>query len=237
MDVYGERTAVLVVSHKKELLEQLCIEDGDKEVKARIVIRDDSKECYLLFSQRLQIKLIGRGQRCKALKVELFKSCGKGDLNGLQGFCRTRSIRLVILQSNMIRVLCFKHCKQIVKRTSLGFILLVNVTRAKQLHNHREILLLGRCFILQVENESQEQHRCRRVPKGVVTLTSLWCGGLEQIGHKSLHVVVALDILERIVSVRAFHIDKVKHSHVISFGFEQTARISQNLTLRVKNNH
>ena len=75
MNVYRECSSVLMVSYEKELLEQLRIKDRYKEVKARIVIGNDSKECYLLFSQRLQIKLIGRGQRCKALKIELFKSC------------------------------------------------------------------------------------------------------------------------------------------------------------------
>ena len=75
MNVYRECSSIFVVSHKKELLEQLRVEDRDKEVKARIVIGNDSEQSHLLLAQALQIKLIGRGQRCKALKIELFKSC------------------------------------------------------------------------------------------------------------------------------------------------------------------
>ena len=120
-----------MVSDKKELLEQLRVEDRDKEVKARIVIGNDSEKSHLPLSQALQIKLIGRGQRCKALKVELFKSCRKSDLNRLKCFCRTRSVRLVILQGDMRRVICFKHSKQIIKCAACGFILLVDVTRTQ----------------------------------------------------------------------------------------------------------
>ena len=149
---------MLMVSHEKELLEQLRIKDRYKEIKARIVIGNDSKERYLLFTQALQIKLVGRGQRCKALKVKLFKSCRKSDLNRLESFRRTRSVRLVILQGDMRRVICFKHCEQIIKCAARRFIFLVDVTRAQKLHYHREVLLLGRCFISQIEDKCKQEH-------------------------------------------------------------------------------
>ena len=137
----------------------------------------------------------------------------------------------------MTGVLRCKNGEQIIKYATLRFVSLVYITRTKQFHNHREVLFFRWSFILQVKNESKQQHRSRRIPKRVVALAAFGCGRLKQICHKSLHIVVALNILERIVSVRAFHIYKVKHSYLISFCFQKSSRVSQYFALRVKNNH
>ena len=234
MDVNGERPAVFVVREGEKLLEYLGVEDGNKEVKAGIIIGDDSKEGDLPLSHALQIQLVHGGQGRKAFQIELFQSCRQGDLNGLQGFGRTRPIRLVILQGDMILVLGFEDRKQIVQHTSLRLVFLVHVRRPQKLHDHREVLLLGWGFVFEVKDQRQEEHLRRRVPKGVVALTSLGGGGLKEIGHESLHIVVALDIFEGIVSVRAFHIDEIQHTHLISFGFEKSSRVPQKFPLGIK---
>ena len=43
-----------------------------------------------------------------------------------------------------------------------------------------------------------------------------------------------MDIHKRVIAIRPFHIDKVEHTHLVAFGFEQTARISQQLSFRIE---
>ena len=78
--MHRETASVLLVSYLKQLLEELSIEDADKEIEARVIIRDDSKKCCLLFTKLPQIKLIGNCQACHAFKIELIEPRGECDL-------------------------------------------------------------------------------------------------------------------------------------------------------------
>ena len=80
MAVDRQAAAVLVVGKIEELLEKLRIKDTYKEVKARIVVWYQSEQSNFLFAQRGQVKLIRSCQTGKALQIEFFKPCGKGDL-------------------------------------------------------------------------------------------------------------------------------------------------------------
>ena len=70
---------------------------------------------------------------------------------------------------------------------------------------------------MQVEDQSQKQHACRRVPEGVLALAALRRGGLKEVGHKPLHVVVIPQVHKGVVTMAAVHIQKVQHPDLIPF--------------------
>ena len=72
-----------MVCQIEKLLKQLRIEDTHKKIEARVIVGNESEQRNLLFAQRGQVKLIGGGKPRKAFKVELFKPCGKGNLDTL----------------------------------------------------------------------------------------------------------------------------------------------------------
>ena len=70
----------------------------------------------------------------------------------------------------MLWVYHFQTVKQLVQRAYIAVIVLSDFACTEQLHNHREILLVWRCFIFQIEHQSQKQHTRRRIPERVLRL-------------------------------------------------------------------
>ena len=134
----------------------------------------------------------------------------------------------------MVRLPHFQPFKQLVQRRSVFVAVLPHIRRTQHLHDHRKILFVGRRFILQVENERQEQHTCRCVPKRVVGLAAFWRGAFEQIGHKPLHIVVVPQVDKRVVAVAFLHIQKIQHPHLIALLPQQMSRTAQQLAFRVE---
>ena len=83
MAMHGQASSVLMVCQIEKLLKQLRIEDTHKKIEARVIVRNESEQRNLLFAQRGQVKLIGGSKPRKAFEVELFKPCGKGNLDTL----------------------------------------------------------------------------------------------------------------------------------------------------------
>jgi len=95
-------------------------------------------------------------------------------------------------------------------------------------------LLVGRRFVFQIENESQQEHRRSRVPKGIIGLTAFRRGAFEQIGHKPLHIVIVSQIDKRIIAVAFLHVQQIQHPHLITLLPQQVSRAAQQLALRVQ---
>ena len=89
----------------------------------------------------------------------------------------------------------------------------------------------------------QIQHQCLKqcgfalLPEGIRGLGTFGCGVLYQIGNKTEHVFVIVDILEWIVAKRCVGIDEVKDTHLISFLFQQTACLSEQFCFWVGDDH
>ena len=71
----------------------------------------------------------------------------------------------------------------------------------------REVLLVLRRFVMQIEHQRQKQHRRRLIPKRVLALTALRCGVLEQVCHKALNVVIIPQIDKGVIAMALVHID------------------------------
>ena len=130
-------------------------------------------------------------------------------------------IVLVILHGYMVGVAHFQPFKEFIQRRGVFVHILSDISGTQHLHNHRKILFIGRRLVLQIENERQQQHTCRRVPKRVIGLTSFRRRTLEQVCYKPLHIVVVTEIHKRIVAMAFLHIQKIKHTHLIAFLFQQ----------------
>ena len=116
----------------------------------------------------------------------------------------------------MLRVTHFQPFKQLVQRRHIFVVVLPYLSGAYHLHDHREVLLVLRRFVMQIEHQRQEQHRRRLIPKRVLALTALRRGVLKQVCHKALNVVVIPQIDKGVVAMALVHIDKVDHLDVVA---------------------
>ena len=134
----------------------------------------------------------------------------------------------------MVRLPHFQPFKQLVQRRSVFVAVLPHIRRTQHLHDHRKVLLVGRRFVFQIENESQQEHRRGRVPKRIVGLTAFWRGAFEQIGHKPLHIVVVPQVDKRVVAVAFLHVQQIQHPYLIALLSQQMPRTAQQLAFRVE---
>ena len=136
----------------------------------------------------------------------------------------------------MLRIPHFQPFKENIQRGLVCLVVLPDFPGADHLHDHREVLLLRRGLVVQVEDERQQEHSCRLIPERVLALRALRCGVLEEVRHQTLDIVVAAQIHKRVVAMALLHIDEIQHLNVVPLGREKVSGITQKLTLRVKHN-
>ena len=141
------------------------------------------------------------------------------DRDGFEGLGAAGAVVLVILHRDVVGGTHFQPVKQLIQRGLVGIIILPHFTGPEHFHHHGEIFLVLRCFIMKVEHQRHEKHTGRRIPEGVVTLAPFGGGGFEQVCHHLLHIVVVLEISERIVAVAFLHVQKVNHLDLIPLPF------------------
>ena len=216
MHMNGESAAVNYIRVVIELLKKLGVEHTDNEVERAVVIGDNGKHSGLLLPQLAEVKVVGLGNRSKAVKVELLQSGHKCDLNGFQGLARTGTVVAVILQGDMVRRSLFEPVEQSVKRRDKLIVILFDFTGSDHFHDHRKVLFLRRRFIMQIENKCKQKHHSRLVPERVLRLTAFGRRILKEVGHELLNIVILMQINERVIAMALFHVDKVKHLDLIA---------------------
>ena len=217
-------------------MKKLGVEDGDKEVEAGVVVRDQSEQRHLFLSEAGQIQLIRSSQRGEAFQIEFLQPGCKGDLDGFQRFCAATVVVLVILHRDMIGASHFQTLKQLVQRGLIGVVVLAHLTGAQHFHDHGEVLLIGRRFMVQIEHQRQKQHRRCRVPKGIVGLAALGRRTLKKVCHKALHIVIIPEIDKGVITMAALHVQQIQHTHFIAFLLQQITRIPCQLSFRIEDN-
>ena len=100
-------------------------------------------------------------------------------------------------------------------------------------HDHREVLLIFRCFLKQHEDDGLQECGFGFGPKRIRLMAALRRGGLDQVVDQLQHVLFVAQIAERIVTVRLFQIHKVQNAHVVALLFEIAARGKQHFRFGV----
>ena len=124
-------------------------------------------------------------------------------------------IAAVILQRYVFRVPHLKTLEENIQRGTVRLVILSDITGADHVHDHRKVLFLRRCLVMQIKNKGQEQHRRSLVPERVLRLGALWRGVLEQVCHQPLNIVIVPKVNERIVAVGPVHIYKIQHTDLV----------------------
>ena len=197
-------------------MEQLGVEHTNDEVEGTVIVRDAGEDYGFLLAQTPQIQFVCLSDTGQGFQVELLQSGNQRDLNGLQGFGTAGAIVLVVFQGDMLRVLHFQPIKEFIQGGVEILHVLPDFTGPDHFHNHGEVLLFLRCFIMQIENKRQKQHGCSLVPEGVLGLTALGGRILEQIGDKPLDIIVRFEIDKRIVAMAFLHVDQIQHLDVVT---------------------
>ena len=100
-------------------------------------------------------------------------------------------------------------------------------------HDHREVLLIFRCFLKQHEDDGLQECGFGLRPERIGLVAALRRGGLDQVIDQLQHVLFVAQIAEWIVAVRLFQIHKVQNAHVIALLFEVAARGKQHFRFGV----
>ena len=138
-----------------ELLEQLSIKHSHEEAEGAVIVRDYGKDCRFLLADTPQLQFIVLCDAGKTLQIELFQTGDQGNLDGFQGFAAAGVIAPVILQGDMLRIPHFQPFKEDIQRGLVCLVVLPDFPGADHLHDHREVLLLRRGLVVQVEDERQ----------------------------------------------------------------------------------
>ena len=109
----------------------------------------------------------------------------------------------------------------------MPFIFLAHLGVFQHAHDHREVLLIFRCFLKQHEDDGLQECGFGLRPERIGLVAALRRGGLDQVIDQLQHVLFVAQIAEWIVAVRLFQIHKVQNAHVVALLFEVTARGKQ----------
>ena len=70
----------------------------------------------------------------------------------------------------MLRVPHFQAVKEFIQRRLKLVVVLPDFPGPYHLHDHREVLFIGRGFIVEIEHQRQQEHLRRLIPKRVLRL-------------------------------------------------------------------
>ena len=136
----------------------------------------------------------------------------------------------------MLRVSFLQSLKKLIENGLVFLVVLLYIAGSDHLHNHGEVLLVGRSLIMEIADKGLEQHRCRLIPERVLCLRSFGCCILKEVCGKPLNIIIAADIHERVVAMAFLHINEVKDFYFIALLLQQMAGIPEQFTLWVKHN-
>jgi len=125
----------------------------------------------------------------------------------------------------MLRLPHGQPLKQLVQGALVGLVLFPDLGGGDHLHDHREVSLILRRFVEQVENKRLQKRGFGAFPKGVVGVAALGRGVADQVGDELQHILVVLQISKGVVAVGEVHVDQVQHLDGIAPGFEQVSGI------------
>ena len=83
----------------------------------------------------------------------------------------------------------------------MPFIFLAHLGIFQYAHDHREVLLIFRCFLKQHEDDSLQECGFGFGPEWVGLMAALWRGGLDQVIDQLQHVLFIPQIAERIITI------------------------------------
>ena len=109
----------------------------------------------------------------------------------------------------------------------MPFIFLAHLGVFQHAHDHREVLLIFRCFLKQHENDGLQECGFGFGPERVGLVAALRRGGLDQVIDQLQYILFVAQVAERVISVRLFQIHKVQNAHVIALLLEVAARGKQ----------
>ena len=168
--MHGQSAAVNGVGLIVKLLKQLGIKHTHDEIEGAVIIGNYSKYRRFLFADLPQIHFIALGDTCQRIQIELFQTGDKGDLDGFQRLSAAGVICPVILEGDMLRIPFLQSLKKLVENRLIFFVVLLYITGSDHLHDHGEVLFIGRSLIMEIADKGLEQHRCRLIPERVLCL-------------------------------------------------------------------
>jgi len=132
----------------------------------------------------------------------------------------------IILQSNVFRIAGLKSFKQDIKGGSIVLVIFLNLTGTDHLHDHGKVLFLRWSLIVQVEHKGKKQHCCSLIPERILALRSLGSCVLEEVGHKTLNIIVIAQIHKGVVAVALGHVNEIHNADVIALLLQQVTSIT-----------
>ena len=231
MNRHRQPAFVLTISHIIQCLDELTVNHAHQVVEGFVRVRQAAEQRHLFLSHFFQAKIIRISEPCYLGQVEGREPNTHTDQDGFQGLAGTHLEDVVLLDSNAFRVAHLESLEQNIQRRFEVFVFFSDFGSRQHFHDHGKVLLVLRCFMDEVQNESLQQSRFGLSPEWVCALGAGRSGTLYEGLNQPQHVLVISHIGQRIIAERCVRAEQVEHPHLISSCNEGISGFAQDLGL------
>ena len=209
------------IGQPKKLVEKLRVKHRCDEIKSCVIVGQHNEQRPLLQPHTRQEHFIARSHFCKLAGVEHVQVCRCRNQDGLQRLFRTQHKRLELQDGGVLRVTSLQFSEQH-HQGVLDHFIFADLAIQNHIHQCGKILLTGRGFVHEIENQCGDQQHRRIIPKLITAAGGILGFGVVDNGERQLDgVLIGFEIGHRIVMALKMH--KVKHCHADTFRFHDSA--------------
>ena len=223
---------ILVIRTVVQLLDDLGVQHADKIAHRGIVVRNNSEDRHLLFTQFAEVHVIAARDAFDLFQVKRRETDGQRDVYAFCCFARRLLVHAVLLYGNMVRLVLLQLIEQQIQRRGEIILFFLDLRVRKHLHDHSEVLFLNRRFIQQIEHQGFQQRGLRLFPEGIIGVAALGGGVPDQVRDQLQHVLVVPYVHERVIRVGLREVHEVEHLHDVTFFLQQATNGLTNLAFR-----
>ena len=166
--------------------------------------------------------------------IEFFQTDAQRYQYRFGSLARRHFENMVLLDGKVVGIAHCKAFKEFIQNACIFLIFLPHFRCREHFHHHREILLFGRGFVSEIEDQRFQQSGLRAFPKGIVGIGAFRRSIADQIVYQLQHVFLVAEVGKRVIPVAFLHIDEIQNTDNISLLFKQLSGIPQNFSLAVQ---
>ena len=201
-------------------MEQLRVHHGSQEVERPLSSGEDDEQRRLLVPDHVQVYVVRVREVLHILKVKCFQPYHYGDQDALQRLGRAGLELLVILHGKAFRIQCLYLFKDIVQRRFLG-IELIDLRLPQQPHDIGEVLALFLRIVEQVGYDGDQEKLFAVLPERLARFCFRRGRIADQRRHERHHILVAVDVAERVVVVPPLHVREIEALYLVATALKE----------------
>ncbi len=230
--------AELVIRLFTEQIEELAVNHGNEEVEGAVRVAHDEEQhgfpgiAFFGSAQRIQLQFIIHGDLPKLLNVKGSKARTGGNIDAFRSFAGGQLVFSPLTHGEVVGVTLTKLPECDIYVVFKSFIILTHLHCIDEFYQCCEVLLLLRCFIIDVADERRVKQSLRLEPEIIASFAFALGVGNQSIDQLQ-NILLAVNVGERVIVHRLFEIDGVEHLNFVPCALHQPAALDQETSFRV----